>query len=131
MRFCPVCRNYLYHGDIVPKKSTSASGVAIDALTLECRHCGYKTEFTPTSAEEALILETNFQTSSSVSSGITVNAYTRQDPTLPHVKTIRCPNQACPSTADAALRDVIYIKTDPANLKFQYVCTQCNTQWTN
>jgi DNA-directed RNA polymerase subunit M/transcription elongation factor TFIIS len=131
MRFCPVCRNYLYHGAIVPKHTTSLTGAAIDALTLECRHCGYKTEFTPKSAEEALIIETNFQTSSGASSGITVNAYTRQDPTLPHVKTIRCPNEACPSSADASLRDVIYIKTDPANLKFQYVCTQCNTQWTN
>lgn len=80
------------------------------------------------------MLETSFRTGSSASgaaSGITVNAYTLMDPTLPHVNTLRCPNGACPSRSNEALRDVIYIKVDPTNLKFQYICTVCKEQWTS
>lgn len=99
-----------------------------------CKNCGFSEPLNPKSKEDALILETNFRSGSSASgaaSGVTINAYTKMDPTLPHVNTLRCPNGACPSNADESLRDVIYIKTDPANLKFQYICTQCPTQWTN
>jgi DNA-directed RNA polymerase subunit M/transcription elongation factor TFIIS len=125
MRFCPKCRNYLYHN--APDSSK---------LNMVCKNCGYSEPFEPKSKEEALILETNFRSGSSASgasSGITVNEYTKLDPTLPHINTIRCPNGGCPSNGAGgdAIRDVIYIKTDPANLKFQYICTQCDQQWTN
>jgi hypothetical protein len=91
-------------------------------------------DLNPKNKEEALILETNFRSGSSASgaaSGIVINDFTLADPTLPHVKTLHCPNSSCPSFHDEKLRDVIYIKTDPANLKFQYVCTVCKTQWTS
>ena len=123
MRFCPKCRYYLYL-DAPP----------LGAVMMNCKHCGHKEPLEPKSKEEALILETNIRSGSSASgaaSGVTVNAFTLRDPTLPHVNTLRCPNGACPSQADEAQRDVIYIKTDPTNLKFQYVCTKCMTQWTN
>jgi hypothetical protein len=98
-----------------------------------CKNCGFSELLSPKTKEEALILETNFRSGSSstgAASGITVNSYTLDDPTLPHVNTLRCPNGACESNKDD-IRDVIYIKTDPANLKFQYICTRCSTQWTN
>jgi len=83
---------------------------------------------------DALVLETNFRSGSSAggaASGITVNAYTRHDPANPHVKTISCRNTACASIANPDLRDVIYIKTEPVDLKFTYICNVCESQWTN
>lgn len=130
MRFCPKCSYYLF---------LSASEGAGNVLML-CRNCGFSEKLNPKTKEDALILETNFRSGSSAtgaSSGITVNDFTKMDPTLPHVNTIRCPNGGCPSNAagpagtPAVERDVIYIKTDPANLKFQYVCNKCPAQWTN
>jgi len=123
MRFCPVCDYYLYH-------STNPSSTA---LVLQCRQCGYNEAMEPKSAAEALILETTFQAAGTSSglgaSGVTVNSYTLADPTLPHTKSLKCPNSACASAGDAEKRDVIYLKTDAAALKFQYICTVCQTQW--
>lgn len=122
MKFCTRCDN-MYGYDITPA-----------GANLKCNTCGHSEPFKPTTKEDALVLETNFRSGSSAggaASGITVNAYTRQDPTLPHVKTISCRNSSCPSVANPDRRDVIYIKTDPTNLKFQYICNVCESQWTN
>lgn len=120
--FCPVCEYYLYL-DTQENKAIR-----------KCKNCGYSVGLNPKTKEEALILETNFRSGSSAggaASGININAYTLKDPTLPHVKTLVCPNKSCASNNDPSLRDVIYIKNDPTNLKFQYICTVCETQWTN
>ena len=122
MRFCPKCSYYLY-------LAANDDGT----VNHKCKNCGFTEALDPTAAE-ILILETNFRSGSSAggaASGITVNSYTLRDPTLPHVKTLRCPNGGCESHTDESKRDVIYIKTDPTNLKFQYICTTCQTQWTN
>lgn len=122
LRYCPKCEYYLF-------LNANDKGAR-----LACKNCGFTEAFVPTSSEEALILETNFRSGSSASgasSGITLNEYTRSDPTLPHVKTIKCVNGACASQADAARRDVIYIKTDPQNMTFQYICNVegCGATW--
>jgi len=86
----------------------------------------------PKSAAEALILETNFQTTGAQKQTTSqLNAFTKLDPTLPRLKTIACPNQTCPSQADATTRDILYIKTDAKNLKYQYACNICNTEWSS
>jgi DNA-directed RNA polymerase subunit M/transcription elongation factor TFIIS len=119
MRFCHVCSNYLFLQD-----------EAEAGLQLLCRHCGYKELMAPKSAEDALILETTFNVASNQKQTTSqLNEYTKLDPTLPHLKTIACPNQACASQGDPALRDILYVKTDAKNLKFQYSCTVCSTQW--
>lgn len=121
MRFCPVCSYYLF---LVPHDDDDKG---IDLL---CRHCGHKEEMKPKSSEEALILETNFAAAASQKQTTSqLNEYTKLDPTLPRLKTIACPNQACPTQADPSQRDILYIKTDAKNLKYQYACTVCNTQW--
>jgi DNA-directed RNA polymerase subunit M/transcription elongation factor TFIIS len=117
MRFCPVCSYYLFL-QAGEKK-----------LALVCRHCSYTTEMRPQSSEEALILETSFSGQTTAASATQLNDYTKLDPTLPHLKTIPCPNTTCPTQADPATRDILYIKTDAKNLKFQYCCAVCNTQW--
>jgi hypothetical protein len=101
-----------------------------EVLQLLCRHCGYKELMNPKNSDEALILETTFNTSASQKQTASLlNEYTKLDPTLPHLKTIPCPNASCPTQADPASRDILYIKTDAKNLKYQYNCTVCNTQW--
>ena len=123
MRFCPRCDNmYFYNSEDSNK------------VLLKCHTCGNSEPLLPTTKEEALVLETNFRSGSSASgaaSGVTITAYTLQDPTLPHVKNIACRNPACPSESNHDLRDVIYMKTDPTNLKFQYICVVCRSEWTN
>lgn len=121
MRFCPVCSYYL---------SLKVRPEGERGVDLLCRHCGYKEEMRPKSSEEALILEMNFAAAASQKQTTSqLNEYTKLDPTLPRLKSIACPNQACPTQADPALRDILYIKTDPKNLKYQYACTVCSTQW--
>ena len=99
-------------------------------LHLMCRHCGYSEEMQPKTSEEALILMTVFNTANNQKQTVSaINDYTKLDPTLPHLKTIACPNNTCPTQADPATRDILYIKTDAKNLKYQYSCAVCNTQW--
>jgi DNA-directed RNA polymerase subunit M/transcription elongation factor TFIIS len=127
MKFCPCCAYFLF------LNAFSDDGGAGETF-YKCRNCGYEEKLEPKTKDEALILETTFRTGSSAAgaaSGITINAYTLMDPTLPHRQDIRCPNGSCPSRADESLRDVIYIKTDPVNLKFQYICTVCKQQWSS
>lgn len=118
MRFCPVCSYYLFLQEDAEGKQVS----------LLCRHCGYNSKLNPKTADEALVLETTF-TNTGTKTGSALNEYTKLDPTLPHLKTIPCPNTACPS--DPATRDILYIKTDAKNLKYQYCCAVCNTQWSS
>ena len=119
MRYCPVCNNHLCLQD-------EAEG----GLQLLCRHCGYKEKMAPKNATEALILETTFNVASNQKQTVSqLNDYTKLDPTLPHLRTIDCPNQACASQGDASLRDILYIKTDAKALKYQYSCKVCETQW--
>jgi hypothetical protein len=121
-----VCSYYLY----LDVAKTEEEGATIKELTLLCRHCGFKEPMQPKSSEDALILEMNVSSASNQKQTVSqINAYTKQDPTLPHLKTIPCPNQECPSQADSTTRDILYIKTDAKNLKYQYCCTVCDTQW--
>ncbi len=119
MRFCPVCSNYLFL-----KEDDSAH------LQLLCRHCGFQQRMAPTSAADALVLETTFNVATNEKQTVSqLNEYTKLDRTLPRLKTIACPNPACPSQSDTNLRDIMYMKTDAKKLKFQYSCKVCNTHW--
>ena len=124
MRFCPVCAFYLFLQ--VEAEDEETKGTVIQL----CRHCGFKEPLAPASSSEALVLETTFSTpSSSKQTASQLNEFTRTDPTLPRLKTIPCPNRSCASKDDISLRNILFIKTDPKNLKYQYECTVCETQW--
>lgn len=122
MRFCNICRNYLF----LKEEPTESK------LFYHCVHCGFKEEMgKPSSLKEALILETRFGTSGKQTES-QINDYTRMDPTLPHLRdSIPCPNAECPSQTDVAQKDILFIKTDPRDLKYQYCCMACNTTWGN
>jgi DNA-directed RNA polymerase subunit M/transcription elongation factor TFIIS len=124
MRFCPVCAYYLFLQD---QGAGEESG---PVLQLFCRHCGYSEKMEPKSSKEALVLETTFSaTAAQKQTESQLNDYTKLDPTLPRLKTIPCPNPECPTQAEPDRRDILYIKTDAKNLKYQYCCSVCNTQW--
>jgi aspartate carbamoyltransferase regulatory subunit len=83
----------------------------------------------PQNATDALVLETTFNKATNAKQTVSqLNAYTKLDPTLPHLTTIACPNNTCASNKDTP-RDILYIKTDAKNLKYQYSCVVCNWQW--
>ena len=65
-----------------------------------------------------------------------INEYTKNDVTLPRTKTIKCPNQDCKSNKkkeneneNEAQQEVIYLRYDDINMKYIYMCVNCNTTW--
>ena len=114
MKFCSVCRYYLY-------LNVTSDG----KLTRLCRPCGYSEE------EEGggVVTFTNLEEKVNEGYKILVNEFTRDDPTLPHVDNIKCKNDNCPSVKGSTKSDVIYIKYDSVNMKFLYICNVCGDQW--
>lgn len=115
MEFCQKCDNMYYLKKNDEKK-----------LIHYCKHCNY---------EDAKLIETKnmkvFEYSKEDTIGtVNINDYTRFDPTLPHVRTIRCPNLECDSnTAEEVQPDVIYIRVDDSKMKYIYLCYHCNSTW--
>ena len=131
MHFCSVCSNMNYIS-ITPENE----------LQYYCRNCG---NIDNTIASENICVskvnvrhKTTPQTFSQV-----VNKYTKYDPTLPRIHTIRCPNDECPSTqgSDAGEgagsayakkkphNEIIYVRYDDTNLKYVYLCARCDKVW--
>lgn len=113
MKLCPVCQYYLYL-DMQPAN-----------IMQICRNCGHKEDI----EKGSLILETIVQEKASEGYKVSLNEFTRQDPTLPHVKNIKCPNATCLSNEGSKERDVIYLNYDYTNLKYVYICNVCEYQW--
>lgn len=127
MNFCPKCENYLYL-EQASEEVTNASGVTEKRyfLNRRCRTCGYN----EVDVQGGLVNETIVQERASEGYKILLNEFTRQDPTLPHVNTLPCPNTSgCPTHKSNAPRDVIIIKYDAQNMKFLYICNVCGEQW--
>lgn len=112
MKFCSVCDYYM------------PLDMGGDELARMCRNCGHREK-----EEGGLIMETVVQQTASESYKVYLNEFTREDPTLPHTKVLKCPNASCPSRTGSKESDVIYIKYDVPNMKFLYVCNNCPTQW--
>lgn len=120
MHFCEKCQNmyYLKIGDEDSNK-----------LIYYCRNCG--NEDNTLTAENICVSSLEVTRKSKKYSQI-LNEYTKADPTLPRITTIRCPNQDCPSNKDAdgdGNREVLYIRYDDTNMKYIYMCATCDTVW--
>ena len=136
MQFCPFCKNYLFllapeerAERVGPIETDMASGMhpgGLDSRLFRiCRTCGYREQ----DKKGGLVLETNLKEKTSEGYKILLHEFTKLDPTVPHVDTIKCPNEGCASNAGSAMKDVIYLKYDAENLKFLYICNVCDTQW--
>ena len=119
--FCPVCKFYLY---LTQEKLYTDDKKVDETLRRVCRNCGYQAE----DKKGGLILEFDLKEKISEGYKILMNEFTNQDPTLPHVNTIKCPNTGCESNSGKE-KDVIYLKYDAINMKFLYICNVCDTRW--
>ena len=59
-----------------------------------------------------------------------INKYTKLDPTIPRINTVVCPNVECSSnTDDSVEKEILYIRYDDTNMKFIYLCANCDKIW--
>lgn len=125
MHFCSVCSNMYYIG-ITPESE----------LQYYCRHCGNIDN--TIASENICVSKINIKhTTTPQSFSQVVNRYTKLDPTLPRIHTVRCPNDECPSNEVStssgksikAKSEIIYVRYDDANLKYVYLCAKCDKVW--
>ncbi len=118
MQFCSKCDNMYY------KKLDSSNP---NLLVNYCRNCGHVDEMTE---KGVCVLNTQLKQNEQKFNHI-VNEYTKLDPSLPRIHTMRCPNQECKSNtgSEKGYPEIIYMRYDDNNLKYIYICTECDTVW--
>ena len=103
MEFCKKCDN-MYYLKVDDKHK----------LVNYCKYCGFEDN----EGIETKNLKVLQYSKEETNNGTHVNEYTKYDPTLPHMNTIKCPNQLCPSNQNKDIQqDVIYIRYDDRNMK--------------
>ena len=117
MHFCSKCENMYY---------LKLNDEDTNKLIYYCRHCG-NTE-NGLSTTETCVLKTQVNRTDEKYVHV-VNQYTKTDPTLPRINTIKCPNQECPSIKGELENEVMYIRYDDTNIKYIYMCAHCDTSW--
>jgi DNA-directed RNA polymerase subunit M/transcription elongation factor TFIIS len=132
MKFCPKChyRLSMASGKITTESrgagaAPTAPAEEQDILIYKCVNCGYEDK----DVKGGLIVETILQESTSEGYKILLNEFTRYDPTLPHVKNIKCPTATCATNTTGQERDIILVKYDSVNMKYIYICNVCATEW--
>ena len=134
MHFCSVCNN-MYYISVTPENE----------LQYYCRNCGNIDN--TVASENICVSKVNVKHSTTPQSfSQVVNKYTKLDPTLPRIHTMRCPNDECPSNeggggsggasaeGGAGARnkpksEIIYVRYDDMNLKYVYLCAKCDKVW--
>jgi len=119
MKFCVKCDNMYYIG-INPDDPNK--------LTYYCRNCRHVDE---TITEEGVcVLNTQLKKGEQKFNHI-INKYTKMDPTLPRMYNVLCPNPECVTntTSEKKPTEVIYVRYDDDNLKYLYICVECDTTW--
>jgi hypothetical protein len=97
-------------------------------LTYYCRNCRHVDE---TITEEGVcVLNTQLKKGEQKFNHI-INKYTKMDPTLPRMYNVLCPNPECVTntTSEKKPTEVIYVRYDDDNLKYLYICVECDTTW--
>ena len=117
MRFCSDCKNMYY--------------IRINAddpnkLVYYCRNCGNEDKLL--TVDNVCVSKTQIKKNEQSFSHI-INKYTKLDPTLPRINNILCPNPDCQTNTKDKEREIIYIRYDDTNMKYVYVCSECDTVW--
>ena len=117
MHFCSNCSNmyYIRINSDDPNK-----------LVYYCRKCGNEDKLL--AIENVCVSKTHIKKSEQSFSHI-INKYTKLDPTLPRVSNVLCPNPDCVTNSEDKAREIIYIRYDDSNMKYIYVCSDCDTVW--
>lgn len=122
MHFCIKCDNMYY---------IRISAEDDNKLIYYCRNCGHEDDIL--TKEYICVSSTQLKRTEQKYSHI-INKYTKLDPTLPRTTTIRCPNSDCDSNKETnsdsyKQNEVIYIRYDDINMKYIYICVNCDTMW--
>ena len=123
MNFCPNCENYLATRII---SDTSTNNQILEYYCRNCGHtqqasdsknkCVYKNEY---DLQKIYVQEKNIK-------------YICDDPAIPRITNIECPNRECESHKQTGLaNDVRYLKINDVDMKFLYLCCHCLNTWTN
>jgi hypothetical protein len=114
-------------------------------LQYYCRNCGNIDN--TVASENICVSKVNVKHSTTPQSfSQVVNKYTKLDPTLPRIHTMRCPNDECPSNEGGGgsggaraeggagahnkpKSEIIYVRYDDINLKYVYLCAKCDKVW--
>jgi DNA-directed RNA polymerase subunit M/transcription elongation factor TFIIS len=83
MHFCVNCSNMYY---------IRLSEEDPNSIVYYCRNCGHENK--NISLDSVTVSKTNFKNAKQKYNSI-INKYTKMDPTLPRINTIKCPNQSC------------------------------------
>lgn len=124
MHFCVNCQNMYYI------KLGGDEGNEGSELVYYCRNCGH--ENTEIGKQDIYVSKTMLKATDNNYLNI-INKYTKYDPTLPRVTNVSCPNTSCPSkeTPGDSPPEVIIMRYDNKNLKYVYLCPECDTTWKN
>lgn len=125
MYFCSNCDN-MYYLKLNDKDQNK--------LLYYCRQCGNEDDNLVNN--EICVLKTKITDSEQVYHHI-INEYTKEDPTIPRITNIKCPNTECPSNLtnedenkdNKVEREVLYIRYDDLNMKYVYLCAICDKVW--
>ncbi len=133
MKFCSECQNMYYI------KINSEDG---NSLIYYCRFCGH--EDNEPAENGVVVLRTEYKKSEQQFSHM-INRYIKYDNTLPRITNMKCPNENCNKQGDHKQGDhkhkeaksqepptdpsVIYLRYDENNMKYLYICENCNTTW--
>lgn len=117
MHFCTKCSNMYYIR--INEDNTNK-------IVYYCRKCG--NEDTTLTLQNICVSKTNYKKHEQSYNHI-INKYTKFDPTLPRINTILCPNQDCETNTQNKDREIIYIRYDEINMKYVYLCSECDLVW--
>ena len=117
MKFCVKCDNMYYIGVDIDDNNK---------LIHYCRNCKYKDE--TLTSEGACVLNSQLKKGEQKFNHI-INKYTKLDPTLPRIYNVKCPNAECKTNKEGTSTEVIYVRYDDDQLKYLYICSDCDTTW--
>lgn len=122
MHFCDKCNNMYY---------IQVSSEDENKLIYYCRNCG--NEDNNLTKDNICVSKTQLKRGEQKYNHI-INEYTKLDPTLPRINTIKCPNSDCESNKEndkgvTKEREVLYIRYDDTNKLYIYLCGICDTVW--
>lgn len=135
MHFCDKCGNMFY---------LKISEEVDSQLLYYCRKCGNKSnDKVDGESNELCVSKTHIKKTTQSYKNI-INSYTKLDPTLPRLTNMKCPNPQCTikasdnsdgvggeSKGGEESKEIIYIRYDNDNMKYIYLCTNCDYHWIN